>query len=163
VSYSVYRGTSTSGESPTPVATGISSTGYTDTSVTNGSTYFYTVRAVNSAGASPASNESSATPTAPSAFTLSLSPSSGTIARGSSGSSTVTVAETGPAQTVTLSVTGVPGGVTAGLSPASLVAAGTSRLALTVGPTAARGTYQLTVLGTGTSGRQGSRFTLKVR
>ena len=62
--YNVYRGTSAGGESATPVATNVSTTSFTDTGLTNGTTYYYTVAAVNSAGVSPQSGEASATPVA---------------------------------------------------------------------------------------------------
>jgi len=61
-SYNIYRGTTSGGESATPIATGITTTGYTDTGLTNGQEYYYEVTAVNSAGISPMSNEASATP-----------------------------------------------------------------------------------------------------
>ncbi|MCE0522099.1 MAG: family 16 glycosylhydrolase [Methylacidiphilales bacterium] len=61
-SYNVYRGTSSGGESTTPIATGVSGTNYSDTSVSNGTAYFYKVAAVNSSGTSGYSNEASATP-----------------------------------------------------------------------------------------------------
>lgn len=64
-SYNLYRGTTAGGESTTPVATGITATSYTNTGLTNGATYYYKVKAVNSSGASAYSNEASATPTAP--------------------------------------------------------------------------------------------------
>lgn len=47
VSYNVYRGTSAGGEGVTPLATGITATTYSDLAVTNGTTYYYTVTAVN--------------------------------------------------------------------------------------------------------------------
>ena len=62
--YNVYRGTSAGGESTTPITTGLTGTSYTDTSVTNGTTYYYKVAAVNAAGTSGQSNEASATPPA---------------------------------------------------------------------------------------------------
>ena len=65
--YDVYRGTSSGGESTTPVATNVSTTGFTDTGVVNGTTYYYTVAAVNGVGVSPQSKEASATPQVPSA------------------------------------------------------------------------------------------------
>lgn len=64
-SYSVYRGTSSGGESSTAIATGITASTYTDASVTNGTTYYYKVAAVNSVGTSSMSNEASATPSGP--------------------------------------------------------------------------------------------------
>jgi hypothetical protein len=63
-SYNVYRGTTAGGESATPIATGITTTAYPDTGLTNGQIYYYEVAAVNSAGTSPMSNEASATPEA---------------------------------------------------------------------------------------------------
>jgi len=63
--YNIYRGTSAGGESSTAVGTVSGTTlSFTDTGLTNGTTYFYTVKAVNSAGPSAASNEASATPAA---------------------------------------------------------------------------------------------------
>src|SRR5690242_2802470 len=62
--YNIYRSTSPGGEGSTPVKTGVTTTSFTDTGLTNGTTYYYTVAAVNSAGTSPQSGEASATPTA---------------------------------------------------------------------------------------------------
>lgn len=66
-SYNVYRGTTANGESTTPIATGIVTTGYTNTGLTNGTTYYYKVKAVNASGTSGYSNEASAVPTGGSA------------------------------------------------------------------------------------------------
>ncbi len=61
-SYNVYRAT-TSGGTYTQIASGQTGTSYTDTGVTNGTTYYYVVTAVDSFGtASAYSNEVSATP-----------------------------------------------------------------------------------------------------
>jgi hypothetical protein len=64
-SYNVFRSTTAGGEGTTPFVSGLTSTTFTDTGVTNGTTYFYKVSALNGGGQSGPSNEASATPTAP--------------------------------------------------------------------------------------------------
>jgi len=64
-SYDVFRATSAGGEGSTPIAKSIAGTTYTDTGLTNGTTYYYEVASVNSIGTSVVSNEASATPQAP--------------------------------------------------------------------------------------------------
>ncbi|HTD21377.1 MAG TPA: malectin domain-containing carbohydrate-binding protein [Terriglobales bacterium] len=59
--YNVKR-TLTSGANYAVVASGLTATSFTDTTVTNGTKYFYVVSAQNAAGESPNSNEVSATP-----------------------------------------------------------------------------------------------------
>ncbi|HLL54380.1 MAG TPA: hypothetical protein VK447_12575, partial [Myxococcaceae bacterium] len=79
-------------------------------------------------------------------FSLSISPSSRTIASGTSTTYTVTPTRTsGTAETVTLSVSNLPAGVTGSFSPASVVAGGTSTLTLTAAANAAAsGTFMVT-------------------
>jgi len=60
--YNLYRSTSSGGEGTTPFVSGLTGTTYTDNSVTNGVTYYYTVAAVNAQGTSAQSAEASATP-----------------------------------------------------------------------------------------------------
>jgi fibronectin type 3 domain-containing protein len=64
-SYSIYRSTTAGGEGGTAYKTGITTTSFTDTSLNNGTTYYYQVTAVNTAGESGKSSEVSATPQAP--------------------------------------------------------------------------------------------------
>ena len=61
-SYNIYRGLSAGGESATAIATGITDTTFINTSLTNGSTYFYKIDAVNANGKSPLTTEVSSTP-----------------------------------------------------------------------------------------------------
>jgi hypothetical protein len=63
-SYTVRRATA-SGGPYTTVATGLTTSSYTDTTAANGTAYYYVVHAMNSAGAGPASPEDSVTPKAP--------------------------------------------------------------------------------------------------
>ena len=89
-SYNIYRATSSGGEGTTPYRTDITTTSFTDTGLTNGTTYYYQVSAVNTVGESSMSGEISATPGA-----------------GNSGPDTTapTVALTGPANGATVSGT----------------------------------------------------------
>src|SRR5262249_156149 len=61
-SYNVYRPLDGNGEGGTPLATGITTPSFTDTTGAFGTTYFYKVSAVNAGGESPLSSEASATP-----------------------------------------------------------------------------------------------------
>jgi glucosylceramidase len=66
VTYGVYRST-TSGFTPGSgnlIASGLSTTTYTNTGLAASTTYYYKVEAVNSAGSSPASNQATATTSA---------------------------------------------------------------------------------------------------
>jgi fibronectin type 3 domain-containing protein len=62
--YNLYRSTTPGGEGTTPYLTGLTGTGYSDTAVTAGTPYYYTLTTVNSGGQSSQSTEASATPTA---------------------------------------------------------------------------------------------------
>ncbi|MFL5241324.1 MAG: fibronectin type III domain-containing protein [Gemmataceae bacterium] len=70
VSYNVYRGTTAGGEAATAIKTGLTATSYSDAGLTNGTTYYYVVTAVNANTAntpvipseSAKSSEASATP-----------------------------------------------------------------------------------------------------
>ncbi|MDR3711036.1 MAG: fibronectin type III domain-containing protein [Capsulimonadaceae bacterium] len=86
VTYKVYRGTTSGGEASTAVASGVTSTGWTDTTVTNTKTYYYYVTAINGAGESPASNEASATPFGATNLTATAAPSQVTLSWTSAGS-----------------------------------------------------------------------------
>jgi kumamolisin len=86
------------------------------------------------------------------AFTLTAAPTSVSVAQGAQGTSKITTAVSGGfSSAVALSVTGLPSGVTASFSPASIPApgSGSSTLTLTVASTAAVGTSTLTITGTG--------------
>lgn len=58
--YNLYRGLSAGNQATAPVATGLTGTTFTDTGLTNGTTYYYKMTAVSSVGQSVKSNEASA-------------------------------------------------------------------------------------------------------
>ena len=60
VTYSVYRGTTSGGEGATAVATGLTSTSFTDSGLATGTTYYYKVSATNPAATTAQSNEATA-------------------------------------------------------------------------------------------------------
>lgn len=87
-----------------------------------------------------------------SSFALSASPQSLTINKGASGTSNITSTLTGPFNSsVALLVSGLPSGVTASFSPSSIIAPGSGSSVLTISAdaSAAVGTYNLIVNGTG--------------
>jgi uncharacterized membrane protein len=103
-------------------------------------------------------------PTSPT-FTISSSPSSVSVVRGNSGSSTITVGVLGGFNSaVALSATGQPTGVTVSFAPGSIAApgSGTSSMSMVVASTTATGTYPITVTGTGGSVTQTTTVTLTV-
>jgi len=124
-SYNVLRGTSSGGESS--LSTGVTTTGYTDSTAANGTKYYYLVQAVSSSGTSGNSSEVSGTPIAqPTGFsatgsanqvTLSWSSASGAtsynLKRSTSTGTEVNVANlTGTAYTDTAGGAGIVDGTT---------------------------------------------------
>jgi len=98
-------------------------------------------------------------------FSLSASPSSTSIAQGNAGSSTIsTAALNGFNNSISLSATGQPSGVTVGFSPNPIAAPGTgsSTMTITVGSSTAPGTYTITVTGTGGTTTHTTPVTLTV-
>jgi glycosyl hydrolase family 113 len=82
-------------------------------------------------------------------FTLSASPTSLTVNRGASGASTITITRSGGfTSAVSLSATGLPSGVTATFNPPSATG-GSSALTLAASSTAATGTVNVTINGSG--------------
>lgn len=82
-------------------------------------------------------------------FGISVSPSSLTVSRGSSGSYTVTITGVnGFAGAVSLSVSGLGSRTTASFNPTSVTGSGTSTLTITAGNRATRGTRTITIKGT---------------
>ena len=96
-------------------------------------------------------------------FAVSASPSSQTVVQGQGKSYTVTVTPSnGFTGAVTLSASGLPAGVTASFSPASLTTSGNSTMTVATTAATVPGTYTLTITGTGTSATHSATVTLVV-
>jgi hypothetical protein len=163
ITYDVYRGTSSGGEGTTPIATGLTTTSYTDTGLSGGTTYYYKVSAVNSAGASSESTEVHATPGSPSYQLSAASPAPGSAAAGSSATSTVTVTPVnGFTGTVTFGCNDTLSDVTCS-GNANVGGAVTAPVTLNVGASAIPGTDTVTITGTnGTTSVSAAPITLGV-
>ncbi|MER5983213.1 M28 family peptidase [Streptomyces sp. NPDC001787] len=96
-------------------------------------------------------------------FSMALNPASGSVQQGASVSTSVTTGTTtGQAQQVTLSATGLPSGVTAAFSPATVQSGQSSTLTLTASANAAPGSATVVVKGQGTSLSHTVDYTLNV-
>lgn len=97
-------------------------------------------------------------------FAISVSPTSLSVARGSSGSVTVTTTVSGGfSNAVSLSASGVPSGATASFNPTSIAAPGSGTSTLTIGGgTATAGTYTVTVTGSGGGLTRTATFSLTI-
>ncbi len=143
----------TIGFSPTSI-TGTGSSTMSITVASSVATGNYTITVSGVSGGTTETTTVSLTVTAPVAanFTISVSPTSGSLDQGQSGYAVVTTTVVGGfSSAIALSATGVPSGVTASFSPASIAApgSGTSDFNLTVTRTAKTGTYPITISGKG--------------
>lgn len=96
-------------------------------------------------------------------FTIGASPTSLSITRGNSGSSTITTKVTsGSISSIALSATGQKSGTTVSFSPSSIAGGGTSTMNVTVSRKATRGTASIVVKGTGGGNSQTVTISLTV-
>jgi len=98
-------------------------------------------------------------------FSISASPNSVSVAQGGQGSSTITTtALAGFNNSIALSASGMPSGVTVGFNPSTIPApgSGTSAMTITVASNTPAGTYPITVTGTGGSTQHNTTVTLTV-
>ncbi|MEU9073445.1 glycosyl hydrolase family 18 protein [Kitasatospora sp. NPDC048538] len=96
-------------------------------------------------------------------FSVAVNPNSATVSAGSSTSAAIATAVTaGSAQSLTLSVSGAPTGVTATVTPGSVTAGTGATLNIATTAAAAAGTYPLTVTASGPSGSHTATYALTV-
>ncbi|MGW3043444.1 glycosyl hydrolase family 18 protein [Kitasatospora sp. NPDC001159] len=101
--------------------------------------------------------------TATNDFSVAVNPNSATITAGSSTSAAISTAvRAGSAQSISLSVSGAPTGVTATVTPGSVTAGGSATLNVATTSAAAAGTYLLTVTSTAPSGTHTATYSLTV-
>ncbi|MET8623961.1 carbohydrate binding domain-containing protein [Kitasatospora sp. NPDC004669] len=96
-------------------------------------------------------------------FSVAVNPDSATVTAGSSTSAAVATAVTaGSAQSVSLSVSGAPAGVTATVTPGSVTAGGSATLDIATTSAVAPGSYPLTITGSAASGTHTATYSLTV-
>lgn len=122
--------------------------------------YFLTVRGTGAAGARSRGLPITVGPPLPD-FQLGAAPSSITIARGSSGTSGISIVRTDFTDAVALSLTDAPAGVTGLFAPAAPTGS-SSLLTVTVGAAVPPGIYEVTVTGISTPGSRTASLFLTV-
>jgi methionine-rich copper-binding protein CopC len=96
-------------------------------------------------------------------FSISVTPSTRTVTAGTGTTYTLNTAVTsGSAQTLSLSVTGLPTGATASFNPTSVVAGNSDTMTVSTSASTPAGSYTLTVRGTAGSGSHTATTTLVV-
>ena len=96
-------------------------------------------------------------------FSINASPSTVSVVRGSSVTSTISTATTsGAAQNVSFSTSGLPSGATASFNPGSVTSGGSSTLTIFTTTGTATGSYAVTVTGTGATATHATTVTLTV-
>jgi hypothetical protein len=151
----------TVGFSPSSVSAGASSTMTVNVGAgTTPGTYTLTVTGTAASGTH---TTTVAVTVVASDFSLAANPSSLSLAQGSSGTSTIgTSVTSGAAQTVVLSATGQPAGVTVGFNPGSVTTGGSSTMTVTVDPLTTPGDYTIVVTGTGSTATHTTSVALTV-
>ncbi len=159
IDYRIYRGI-TSNSEELLATVGANTITYTDTSVINGQTYYYYIKAVNSVGESSASNEVISKPTEPlKSLSTTVSTDKATYNRGSTAVVTVTVKDSItqtplPGASVTLKLTRNSQTVYTG--NALTDTAGSVRFSYSISRTASKGTYQASATVTNIGYNQGN-------
>jgi len=96
-------------------------------------------------------------------FSIGANPATVSLAPGGSGSSTVSTSlVSGSAESIALSASGLPSGVSAGFLPASVSTGSSSTLTFNVGAAVSPGSYPITVTGTALSATHTATVTLNV-
>ena len=168
--YSIFRTQAhNDGQGFLPLAANVTAASYTDAQVAPGAAYSYQVVAVSAACQSAYGAGVTATPTAagPASgandFSVAITPATPSIVQGASAAVAVaTKVTSGSAASVSLSVSGLPSGVTGSFSPASVTAGQSSTLTLSAATSAAVASASFTVTGTAGSTSHAAGGTVSV-
>jgi chitinase len=98
-------------------------------------------------------------------FSISASPTSGSATAGTASTATATISTalvSGSAQTVGLSASGAPPGVSVSFNPTSVSTGGSSTMTVSIAASTATGSYPISVTGTAASGSHTATYTLTV-
>src|SRR5207249_1745701 len=129
---------------PSPVtARGSSPPRISTASATHGGSYTFTVAR---SGTTATHTTTAGLPVSPSDdFSISASPASLSLSAGQGGTTTISTAVTsGSAQTVSLSLSGLPAGATGSFNPSAVTAGGSSTLSISTASSTPGGSYTLT-------------------
>ena len=150
--------------SPTSVTSGGSATlNISTTSAVAAGTYPLTITGSAASGSHTAALSVTVTASVANDFSIAVNPASLSIVQGSAGSSTISTATTsGSAQTVSLSVSGAPSGMTATINPSSVSSGGSATVSISTTTAVAAGTYALTITGTAASGSHTAALSVTV-
>jgi hypothetical protein len=145
--YTIYKST-VQGQEIKSVTLPSTSNSYTDSSVTNGQAYYYTITATNTAGESSQSNEATATPTAPKTITATIKTDKATYNKGSTVLMTVTAKDSSSTASLNGATAAVtilsPYGSTLWTGKATTNTNGIATLSYRLSNGAQRGTYTVT-------------------
>jgi hypothetical protein len=101
--------------------------------------------------------------TGPSDFSVSVNPTNVSVAAGSNATATVsTTVTSGSSESVALSASGLPSGVTASFNPSLVNSGSSSTLTFTASSSTTPGNYGITITGTGSTGTHTATLTLSV-
>ncbi|WTU04109.1 glycosyl hydrolase family 18 protein [Kitasatospora sp. NBC_00070] len=134
------------------------------TAATVPGSYPLTVKATGASGSHTTTFTLTVTGTQPgNDFSLAVSPAAGSVVAGSAATAALSTAVTsGSAQSLALTVTGAPAGVTASVNPGTVNAGSGATLSVSTTAATVPGSYPLTVKATGASGSHTATYTLTV-
>jgi PGF-pre-PGF domain-containing protein len=138
------------------------------TGLSAGTTYHYRVKSTDNAGNPAVSSDYTFTTSSPLPppvpdFSMSVSPTSGSVVQGGSANATVSVSSiAGFTSTVSLSASGLPSGATASFSSSSGTPSFNSTLTIPTSSTTPTGIYTITVTGAGAGTTHACTYTLTV-